>query len=331
MIIQNLHKKNRRKIKEARRHFFLSLFFFLFYFLSLKAQDSIPPSEDVSESDNIQFQENFFKALSNKAIFNYQKAIENLEKCNELEPNNKAVLFELSKNYVKLGRNNEALEYIKSALEVDNENIWLLEHKVYILRKIAAFDEAIEVQEKIADKYPKKKRLLVFLHLQNRDIPSAKEVLSELKKSKLLNARLRLIQEKLEETKSPKPTEKKEQNTIANTDLRANFEKEKSFNNLKLLLNKLSSDNDNDLLKYSEQGLALFPAQPFVYFMNGKALNNKSQFKKAIQSLQNGIDFVIDNNEIEAKFYLEIARAYEGLNNPEKVKTYKNKAAKVLK
>ena len=77
--------------------------------------------------------------------------------------------------------------------------------------------------------------------------------------------------------------------------------------------------------------LALFPAQPLVYFMNGKALNNKNQFKKAIQSLQNGIDFVIDNNEIEAKFYLEIARAYEGLNNPEKVKTYKKKAAKVLK
>ncbi|WP_282021184.1 tetratricopeptide repeat protein [Tenacibaculum aiptasiae] len=303
----------------------------MFYFLSLKAQDSIPPSEDVSESDNIEFQENFFKALSNKAIFNYQKAIENLEKCNELEPNNKAVLFELSKNYVKLGRNNEALEYIKSAIEVDNENIWLLEHQVHILRKIAAFDEAIEVQEKIAHKYPKKKRLLVFLHLQNRDIPSAKEVLSELKKSKLLNARLRLIQEKLEETRSAKKTIKKEENTIASTDLKANFEKEKSFNNLKLLLNKLSSNNDDDLLKYSEQGLALFPAQPLVYFMNGKALNNKSQFKKAIQSLQNGIDFVIDNNEIEAKFYLEIARAYEGLNNPEKVKTYKNKAAKVLK
>ncbi|WP_217701341.1 tetratricopeptide repeat protein [Tenacibaculum aiptasiae] len=309
----------------------MSLFFFLFYFLSLKAQDSIPPSEDVSESDNIEFQENFFKALSNKAIFNYQKAIENLEKCNELDPNNKSVLFELSKNYVKLGRNNEALEYIKAAVEIDNENIWLLEHQVHILRKIAAFDEAIEVQEKIAHKYPKKKRLLVFLHLQNRDIPSAKEVLFELKKSKLLNARLRLIQEKLEETRSTKKTIKKEENTIASTDLKANFEKEKSFNNLKLLLNKLSSNNDDDLLKYSEQGLALFPAQPLVYFMNGKALNNKNQFKKAIQSLQNGIDFVIDNNEIEAKFYLEIARAYKGLNNPEKVKTYKKKAAKVLK
>ncbi|MCF2874799.1 MULTISPECIES: tetratricopeptide repeat protein [unclassified Tenacibaculum] len=309
----------------------MSLFFFLFYFLSLKAQDSIPSSEDVSENDNIEFQENFFKALSNKAIFNYQKAIENLEKCNELDPNNKSVLFELSKNYVKLGRNNEALEYIKAAVEIDNENIWLLEHQVHILRKIAAFDEAIEVQEKIASKYPKKKRFLVFLHLQNRDVTSAKKVLSELEKSKLLNARLRVIQEKLEETRPSKENIKKEENTIVSTDLRANFEKEKSFNNLKLLLNKLSSNNDDDLLKYSEQGLALFPAQPFVYFMNGKALNNKSQFKKAIQSLQNGVDFVIDNNEIEAKFYLEIARAYEGLNNPEKVKTYKNKAAKVLK
>lgn len=328
MIIQNLHKKKKHRVKEAKRFFFLSLFFVLSSFFSLKAQDSIPTPEDVSEKDNIEFQENFFKALSNKAIFNYQKAIQFLEKCNELEPNNKSVLFELSKNYLKLGRNIEALEYIKLALKKDSENIWLLEHQVYILRKIAAFDEAILVQEKIAEKYPKKKQLLVFLHLQNRDVSAAKRVLLELKKARLLNSRLVAIQEKLDYNQ---PNKNKEKNKIVSTDLRVNFEKEKSFNNLKLLLDKLSLNNHNDLLKYSEQGLALFPAQPIVYFMNGKALNNKSQYKKAIQSLQNGIDFVIDNNEIEAKFYLEIARAYQGLNDAKKVKSYKSKAAKILK
>ena len=328
MIIQNSHKKKTRKIKEARKKYFLSLFFVLFSFFSLKAQDSIPPSEDVSEKDNIEFQENFFKALSNKAIFNCQKAIQFLEKCNELDPNNKSVMFELSKNYLKLGRNNEALEYIKLALKNDSENIWLLEHQVYILRKIAAFDEAIQVQKKIAQQFPKKKRFLVFLHLQNRDVSSAKRILSELKEAKLLNSRLRSIQKKLD-YKQPEKEEVK--NKIVSTDFRSAFEKEKSFKTLKLLLDKLSLNNHDDLLKYSEQGLALFPAQPFVYFMNGKALNNKSQYKKAIQSLQNGIDFVIDNNEIEAKLYLEIARAYQGLNDTKKVKSYKNKAAKILK
>ncbi len=335
MIIQSLHKTTRGKEEEKRNKMtiqFLNkiVFSFLFFLLSFTSfsQDSIPALVNPLEKNNIKFQESFFKALSQKAIFNYQKAIQYLEECNELVANNKAVLFELSKNYAKLNRNTEAIEYINLALNKDAENLWMLEHKVDLLKRSAFFEEAIKTQEKIATKHPKKKQSLVFLHLQNSDIVAAKKVLSELDEAQLLNSRLRRIQDKLY-NKQPKADNKKAE--IANTDVRSNFEKEKSFNNLKALLDKLSIDNHTDLLKYSKQGLALFPAQPFVYLMNGKALNNKNQFKKAIESLQNGIDFVIDNNEIEAKFYLEIAKAYQGLNDIKKSNSFKNKAAKVLK
>ena len=325
MIIQILHN-NRRNI-ESRIKVFLSLFLIL-YSVFIYSQDSIPDSVGVNEKNNIEFQELFFRALSQKAIFNYKKAIECLETCNQLMPNNKSVLFELSKNYLKLGRNIEALEYIQLALNKDSNNLWLLEHKVTILRGIANFNEAIETQEKIAKNHPKKKQFLVFLHLQNRDIIAAKKVLFELKAAKLLNSRLRRIQEKLNNTK---PKIKNQKENVVNTNLRSVFEKEKTFNSLKLLLKKLTVNNNDDLLKYSEQGLALFPAQPFVYLMNGKALNNNNQYKKALQSLQNGIDFVIDNNQIEAEFYLEMAKAYKKLNDTKKARSFKNKAAKILK
>jgi tetratricopeptide (TPR) repeat protein len=300
----------------------------ILYSLFTYSQDSIPAAVGVNENDNIKFQELFFKALSQKAVFNYKKAVEYLENCNQLMPNNKSVLFELSKNYLKLGRSIEALEYIQLALDKETNNLWLLEHKVSILKGIANFDEAITTQEKIAENHPKKKQSLVFLHLQNRDIVGAKKVLAELKEAKLLNSRLRRIQEKLNNTQSET---KKPKKNVVNTDLRSVFEKEKTYSSLKLLLKELTVNNDDDLLKYSEQGLALFPAQPFVYLMNGKALNNKSQYKKALQSLQNGIDFVIDNNEIEAKFYLEMAEAYKKLNDTKKAESFKNKAAKILK
>lgn len=306
------------------------LFSFAFYLMSftLFSQDSIPASVNLLEKNNVKFQESFFKALSQKAIYNYQKAIEFLEECNELVPSNKAVLFELSKNYAKLNRNTEAIEYVELALNKDSENLWLLEHKVTLLKRTAFFEEAIKVQEKIAVKHPKKKQFLVFLHLQNRDLASAKKVLLELQEAKLLNSRLRRIQDKLN-NKQPKIKHKKFK--IANTDVRLSFEKDKTFNNLKALLKQLETNNHTDFLKYTEQGLALFPAQPFVYLMNGRALNKKNQFKKAIESLQNGIDFVIDNNEIEAQFYLEISKAYKGLNDIKKSNTFKNKAAKILK
>ena len=124
---------------------------------------------------------------------------------------------------------------------------------------------------------------------------------------------------------------KKTPKNIVNADLRVIFEKEKTFANLKPLLNKLHINTHTDLLKYSEQGLTLFPAQPFIYLMNGKALNNNHQYKKALQSLQNGIDFVIDNTKIEAQFYFEMAKAYQKLNDTKKASFFKNKAEKTLK
>lgn len=332
MIIQNLHKISREEKKERKGKSFFSetvlSFIFLLFSFFLNAQDSIPAAVNIAEKNNIKFQQHFFKALSDKAIFNYQKAIQHLEKCNTIFPNNKAVLFELSKNYEKLGRNPEALTYIDLALKAEPNNVWLLEHKVFILRKLADFNDAILTQQKIAAIYPKKKQLLVFLHLQNKDVISAQKVLAELKEAKLLNARLRSIKRKLNLRKT---TEVQPKKVTESLDVKSLFEKEKSYGSLKALLDKLADDNNHDLLKYSEKGLALFPAQPFIYLMNGKALNNNRDYKKALETLQNGIDFVIDNNEIEAKFYLEISKAYQGLNNAKKANSYKKKAEKILK
>lgn len=304
-------------------------FFLIFYAFICYSQDSIPAVIAINEKNNIDFQENFFKALSQKAVFNHKKAIEYLNNCNEITPNDTAVLFELSKNYLKLGRNIEALEYIDLSLNIEEDNLWMLEHKVTILRRIADFKQAITVQKQLAKKYPKKKRVLVYLHLQNRDVASAKRVLSELKNAKLLDSRLLRIEKRLNNRTINKV--KKAPKKIVNADLRVIFEKEKTFVNLKPLLNKLHMNTHADLLKYSEQGLTLFPAQPFVYLMNGKALNNNHQYKKALQSLQNGIDFVIDNAKIEAQFYFEMAKAYQNLNDTKKASFFKNKAEKTLK
>ncbi|OCK43573.1 hypothetical protein BA195_02405 [Tenacibaculum soleae] len=307
---------------------FLS-FFLIFYAFICYSQDSIPGVIAINEKNNIDFQENFFKALSQKAVFNHKKAIEYLNNCNEITPDDTAVLFELSKNYLKLGRNIEALEYIDLSLNIEEDNLWMLEHKVAILRRTADFKQAVTVQKQLAKKHPKKKRVLVYLHLQNRDVASAKKVLSELRNAKLLDSRLRRIEERLHNNVANKV--KKAPKNIVNVDLRVIFEKEKTFANLKPLLNKLHINTHTDLLKYSEQGLTLFPAQPFIYLMNGKALNNNHQYKKALQSLQNGIDFVIDNTKIEAQFYFEMAKAYQKLNDTKKASFFKNKAEKTLK
>ena len=57
------------------------------------AQDSIALPKDLNEEKELKFQQYFFKALAEKSIRNFQKAIENLESCNQIIPNDVAVFF----------------------------------------------------------------------------------------------------------------------------------------------------------------------------------------------------------------------------------------------
>lgn len=81
-------------IKRIVLYVFFGLLFnpFLLY-----SQDSIPKineiTEEIIEENTIKFQEYFFKSLSEKSIKNYQIAIQNLEECNAIFPNDKAVFF----------------------------------------------------------------------------------------------------------------------------------------------------------------------------------------------------------------------------------------------
>ena len=82
---------------------------------------------------------------------------------------------------------------------------------------------------------------------------------------------------------------------------------------LKQILEEYRSDPEM-LLKYSEEGILIFPAQPFVYFIKGKALNYQKKYKEALTTLENGIDFVIED-KMEVGFYREMAKSYKGLGN----------------
>ena len=320
MIIQNLHKIF---IQEKR----IFVFAFLFSVFSY-AQERVVDTTAVAEGKELRFEENFFDALTQKAIANYGKAIEKLETCNELIPNNKAVLFELSKNYFKLNRNYEALEYANQALVIEADNIWVLEHVVEIHKRLRDFKAAIKTQQKIAKKHPKKEKYLVYLHLQNRDRKSALQLMDELSKKKMLDRRLRNIQARLLK-RAKKKSKVKEQvvvkNNEENIDLRTAFEKDKTFKSLKELLGELFKTKNTDLVSFSEQGLQLYPAQPLVYLMHGRGLIEQKNYKKAIRSLENGIDFVIDNKALENSFYKELVKAYKGLGDTKKSSLYQNK------
>ncbi|PQJ80426.1 tetratricopeptide repeat protein [Polaribacter porphyrae] len=303
----------------------LALFSLFYILLSLKtfSQDSIPAKKDLTEEAELKFQQFFFKALSQKAIGNHQKAIENLENCNQILPNDASVFFEFSKNYLSLNNKLLAKEYIDRALKKDSNNIWMLKHLVKVYQKDNNLSNAIEIQQKIIAINPKERGFLVKLYLYNRDYEKAISLLNSLAKDGVLDANLKNIKRSLENRKVAKKSTKKIQNI---TDLIDDFEREKKYTTLEKIL-KISKENAV-LLKYSEQGITLFPAQPFVYFVHGKTLNYQKNYKKALSILENGIDFVIED-KMEADFYKQMAKAHKGLGNSNEEKKYQLKAKKL--
>lgn len=291
------------------------------------SQDSIPAAKDLSEEKELKFQQFFFKALSEKSITNYQKAIKNLEKCDEILPNNTSVLFEFSKNYLLLNKTFEAKEYVKKALKEKPNNIWMLSHLVEIYKKERDFKNAIEVQKKIVTMNPSKREGLAYLFLQNRDYESAISLMNTLESEKGLSKNLKRLKSSLEKRKSSLVKHPPLKNLKS---LVKRFrDNPQSFDVLKLILIKAYKEDEEIFNTYSKEGISLFPAQPFVYLMRGKSLNNQKSYTKALTVLQSGIDFVIDNSSLEADFYEEMAQSYFGLKNTVKANEFRNKAKKL--
>ncbi|MFY9242548.1 MAG: hypothetical protein WAO74_05935 [Polaribacter sp.] len=322
-----LRIKNRENRIERQFRFIKLALFYLFFFLFSGfsfSQDSIPEKKDLTEEKELKFQEYFFQSLSQKSIGNYQKAIENLENCNQIVENDVAVFFEFSKNYLWLNKTLLAKEYIIRALEKDAKNIWMLKHLVEIYEKDKNFEEAIEIQQKIIGINPKEREFLVKLYMYNKQFEEAISLMNVLESEDVLSSNLERLRASLLK-KDVEETQVEELTDI--TSLIDDFDKEKTYKTLEQIL-KAFEDKPDELLKYSEEGILLFPAQPYVYLMNAKALNYQKNYKTALTILQNGIDFVIDD-EMEADFYEEMANAYKGLGNAKEENNYLQKVKKL--
>lgn len=290
------------------------------------SQDSIPISPNLQEDNFLKFQDHFFTALAQKSIYNYRVAIQNLEKCNELKPNDVSVLFELSKNYLMMKDFLEAEQYAKQALNIEADNFWVLQHLGRIYLASSNIKNAIVVQEKLIKINMNEREKLVYLYFQNNQIEKAIALLTDLEEENQMTPNL--IQFKNQFLK--KVFKKTTTNAENLQDLIIKFDADKSFETLRKIVT-LPTINNQQLLFYSNKGLELFPAQAFVYLMNAKALNQNSNSQRAIEQLTNGIDFVIDDKNLEADFYEELAVSYSKLGNEKEAIKNKNKALALRK
>ena len=96
----------------------------------------------------------FSKGLELKYKDDVEGAIENFEKALEFMPDDAASMFELSEQYVKAGRVEEAFAMVKEAAKIDPENKWYQMRLARFYRNFEQYAEFIAVYEPLTEKYP---------------------------------------------------------------------------------------------------------------------------------------------------------------------------------
>jgi tetratricopeptide (TPR) repeat protein len=87
---------------------------------------------------------------------------------------------------------------------------------------------------------------------------------------------------------------------------------------------------DNESLERdSKKAIDLFPNQPLFYFFYGATKLQKKEFTEAVEYLEIGKDYVIDNPPMLAQFYANLGDGYNGLKQYEKSDNAYEEALKI--
>lgn len=412
------------------------------------------PDEGLGEVSD-EFQDCFFEAIKQRGIENYEKAVSTLLNCQEIDPQNSAVFFELGKNYLTLKNFQSAETSFLKAYELDSANVWYAESLLDFYLQSNNPAAAVTYAEKLYKNGRNQGETLARLYVDVGNLDKANETIQKLKiqngSSHAVSQLETLVKELIRNGNNPEidstdSLPEKEEDfifTLSNllkANKTANFNRlvlswrEKSGNNPLtdaflipyflekrqwtdvekgirsvfetkkldaeirfMLLNQiivfakshseatemankigilqekseinlpldrslmfflqetnsekalvfanriLSVDDTNfDALKFkttklnrqkayqqaldlSLNAIAFYPAQPEFYLESGKSFLGLNQAEKAIGQLLSGLDYLIDNQQIENDFYRQLALAYELTGDKPKETLYKNK------
>lgn len=255
-------------------------------------------------------------------------AIENLEEKIETNPKNEKEYLNLIFLYSEQGNKEKAFEAAKNLLSNNpkSELVHLALYKFYLDGGNAS--EAIKSMKTVfaseeVDKETKYKVLGDFIHFVNENPQYESELATIVNQFSIENGR---VYEKLGDYYAEKDR---------NEDALNAYEKgiatdPDNYNLLKnTLLFQLDFKKYEVAEKLSSEGLEIFPAQALLYLLNGVANNGIGNSDAAIESLENGLEFILEDPKMESDFYQQLGLAYGAKGDSKKAKLYSEKAASV--
>ncbi len=160
-----------------KKNIFLALLLGMFFIpISLLAQGE--PEDIAIDSDA--FQDHFYEAIKQKGIENYDKAIESLEKCIAIEPNNATLYFELGRNYALQKKYKEAYDNYEKVTQIDPKNRWAWVGMYDVCYDTRDYNQAIIIVQKLIEFKQEYKEDLTSLYMNTQQFDKALLLINEL-------------------------------------------------------------------------------------------------------------------------------------------------------
>ncbi|MBU2904940.1 hypothetical protein KO529_09110 [Arenibacter algicola] len=262
-----------------------------------------------------EFQEKFFEALKQKGIENYDRAVNLLLECKQLDPNNSVLDHELAKAYLASKQVVLAQQYGISALNARPDNFWVLNTLVDITQRQGLGLEV--VKDKIPYNNTKLQENLAVIYFKQENFESALKILNGMKSSvfsKDLTSRINNSIKNRENTEVQKDT------------IIVEVQKESPMENYVSNISGFLVKSDfKNAASVSEEALENFPAQPYFYYTYGLSLNKLNKHKEAVAILESGLDYLLDDVDLANKMYKELVDANNALGNSSKANMYLSK------
>lgn len=436
--------------------------FVLIFWFTVSIAFAQTPNEMSAPTINI-VEENFYAALKEKAIENYDKAVDYLQQNIAKEPNNPVFHNQLGKNYLALKNYTQAEKSFQKAIELNPNQKWYwadlydvyhttkdFKKAIPIVTKLIEFDkdyqddlvslymhakefdkalfliETMEKQSKLSivmERYklqllteknygnklksdykeavsnnPLDEKSYVSLiqsYISNNQFDKAYDIIAEMAKKVPNSDWVQVLQFRNSLKNNQYPPAYKALTNVVNSSAITELMKHRAFNEYLIYVNQsnnyyadletivgyfneqklinvpkevgifflnkqkislaqqylkngiLNDKNDvqaiclyietylnqNDLITVedlTQNYLAYFPSEARLYYFLGIAQQGLNSPKKAIKTLQEALDYLIDDTQLEANIYIQLGESYNKIGNQELKEKYFIKANHLL-
>ena len=277
-------------------------------------------SAELTEEINADaFQEHFFEALKQKSIENYDRAILALLECKKLQADNEVVDYELGLNYMKQTNYIQAQQHFETAVSVDPSNMWYKDALLNCLLKQRNLHAAATVAENLLGMDTDYYKILADIYIELGEVSQAEKIIAKMQAEGIDVSAAAQLKTKLmmrEHTKAMLSGDQAEPQLALET-------KSSPTDQYKEQIEKQLERTDYaEALRFSSEAIDNFPTQPLFYLYKAQSLNKLQNHSMAIQILEDGLSYILEQDDMKNNFYKEFVVAYRALGNQQKVDHY---------